>query len=174
MQLRLSFSIADTLLWLDILISALSTMSWLSCNWYCICYLTFPFLVLSIQLDFHISGIVTTYWPSYFWSCHLQLDFHISDNVTTTWQSFYWYCHLWLVYIISGLVSHNLTLPFLVFSSMTKLSFFLSCLVLSCKLWLSYFWSLPVRNTTWFSCSLYLCLRATYTFELTMFLSYQY
>ena len=127
MQLRLSFSIADTLLWLDILISALSTMSWLSCNWYCICYLTFPFLVLSIQLDFHISGIVTTYWPSYFWSCHLQLDFHISDNVTTTWQSFYWYCHL--LYDLSTLF-----------------------LALSATTWLFHFWYFHLWLNSPFSC----------------------
>ena len=121
MALQLSFSIADTLLRLDILISALSITSWLSCNWYCIWYLTFPFLVLSIQLDFHISGIVLStlldlpisglviYDLTFiFLTMSPLLDHPITDLAmydlsilflvlsATTWLFLFWYCHLWL------------------------------------------------------------------------------
>ena len=71
-----------------------------------------------------------------------------------TWISYFWSWHLWLYSFISDLVSCNLTLLILVWSSTTKLSYFWSChlglilVIYGTTTFLFYCWHF---TTTWYS-----------------------
>lgn len=67
------------------------TVTWLSYFWSCNHILTFLFLVLTLQLDFSMSGLIN-YDSTFLFLVSQWLDPTISVLVTTNWLSCNWWC----------------------------------------------------------------------------------